>query len=97
MDVAIQAWLDQEDAHIGAMVRPYGWFIQYVGGSEMFTLPGCRCSDDQDMVPFAYTVGLFGLQHPELLIFGVPQETRAEFSTTLASRYGPAMIFCREN
>jgi hypothetical protein len=24
MDIAIQAWLDQEDAHIGAMVRRCG-------------------------------------------------------------------------
>ena len=77
MDIAIQAWLDQEDAHIGAMVRRYGWFIQYVGGSDMCTLPGCCCSadQDQDAVPFAYTVGLFGMQHPELLIFGVSQQT----------------------
>jgi hypothetical protein len=53
LHTAIQAWLDQEDAHTGAMVRRYGWFIQYVGGSELCTLPGCDCSDDQDMVPFA--------------------------------------------
>jgi hypothetical protein len=41
----------------------------------MCALPGCHCSDDQDTVPFAYTVALFGLQHPELLIFGVAHET----------------------
>ncbi len=29
-----QAWLDHEDAHIAAMVRGYGWFIQYVGGDQ---------------------------------------------------------------
>jgi hypothetical protein len=59
----------------GAIIRRYGWFIQDVGGSELCTLPGCRCSEDEDGVPFAYTVGLFGLNHAELLIFGVPQET----------------------
>jgi hypothetical protein len=76
MDVATKAWLDQEDAHIGAIVRRYGWFIQYVGGDARCTAPGCDCRD-QDSVPFAYTVGLFGMNHPELLIFGVPQQTAA--------------------
>jgi len=66
MDAATLAWLDQEDAHIGAIIRRYGWFIQYVGGAELCTLPGCCCSEDEDPVPFAYTVGLFGLNHPEL-------------------------------
>jgi hypothetical protein len=66
MDVAIQAWLDQEDAHIGGTVRRDGWFIQSVGGSEMCTLPGCHCGDDQDTVPFAYTVSLgAGLRRTE--------------------------------
>jgi hypothetical protein len=40
MDIAIQAWLDQEDAHIGAMVRRYGWFIQYIGGNLRCRLSG---------------------------------------------------------
>jgi hypothetical protein len=97
MDTAIPAWLDQEDAHIGAMVRCYGWFIQYVGGSELCTLPGCGCSDDQDMVPFAYTFGLFGLQHPELLIFGVPQETAGGILNDIGEQVRAAMIYCREN
>lgn len=75
MDVATEAWLDQEDAHIGAIVRRHGWFIQYVSGDAGCTAPGCDGTDDQDSVPFAYTVGLFGMNHPELLILGVPQET----------------------
>ena len=88
MDIVVQAWLDQEDAHIGTIVRRYGWFIQYVGGSSMCTMPGCSCSDqdDQDLVPFAYTVGLFGLQHPELLIFGVAQETAGGVLNRLGER-----------
>jgi hypothetical protein len=63
MDAATLAWLDQEDAHVGAIIRRYGWFIQYVGGTEHCTLPGCCCFEDEDPLPFAYTVGLFGLNH----------------------------------
>ena len=74
MDVATKAWLDQEDAHVGAIIRRYGWFIQYVGGDARCNASGCDCSD-QNSLPFAYTVGLFGMNHPELLIFGVPQQT----------------------
>ena len=76
MDVATKAWLDQEAAHAGAIIRRCGWFIQYVGGDARCDAPGCDCSD-QDSLPFAYTVGLFGMNHPELLIFGVPQQTAA--------------------
>lgn len=70
-----QAWIDQEDAHIASIIREYGWFIQYVGG-DTCVRPGCGCPK-QGGPPFAYTVGLFGLAHPELLILGVPQDTAA--------------------
>lgn len=85
MDSATLAWLDQEDAHIGTIIRRYGWSIQYVGGDAICTAPGCGCSD-QDSLPFAYTVGLFGLNHPELLIFGVPQETAGGVLNELGER-----------
>jgi hypothetical protein len=85
MDAATLAWLDQEDAHIGTIIRRYGWFIQYVYGDPMCTEPGCSCSD-QDSVPFAYTVGLFGMNHPELLIFGVSQETAGGVLNELGDR-----------
>jgi Domain of unknown function (DUF4262) len=85
MDVATLAWLDQENAHIGAIIRRYGWFIQYVYGDPICTDPGCSCSD-QDLVPFAYTVGLFGMNHPELLIFGVSQETAGGVLNELGDR-----------
>jgi hypothetical protein len=83
MDLQTQAWLDQEDAHTAAMVRRYGWFIQYVLGSPVD--PG-HGSDRVDGPPFAYTVGLFGLDHAELLIFGVPEETAAGVLNTLGKR-----------
>jgi hypothetical protein len=71
-DLALQAWLDQEDQHVAATIRQRGCCVQYVMGG------GCECCDD-DLDPespsFAYTIGLFGLGHPELLIFGTDPGT----------------------
>jgi hypothetical protein len=67
-----QAWLDQEDARLTAVVRKHGWMIQYIGG-ETCSRPGCDSHHDEG-APFAYTVGLFGMNHPELLIFGATPE-----------------------
>jgi hypothetical protein len=39
MDVATLAWLDQADAHIRAIIRRYGWFIEYVYGDPICTEP----------------------------------------------------------
>lgn len=36
--------------------------------------------------PFAYTIGLFGLGHPELLVFGLPPETAAAVLNDLGER-----------
>lgn len=83
-DLRMEAWLDQEDAHVAAVVRRYGWYIQYVGGDSC-TAPGCDCGGDAGP-PFAYTVGLFGLHHPELLIFGVSPETAAGVLNALGER-----------
>lgn len=69
-DPQTQAWLDQEDANVSAIIRRHGWFIQYVG-SEGCSHPDCGCEPGEGP-PFAYTIGLFGLGHPELLIIGVP-------------------------
>lgn len=73
MDAATQAWLDQEDAKVADVIRRHGWYIQYVGGG-LCSRPGCDGGDDEGPA-FAYTVGLFGLGHPELLMFGVYPET----------------------
>jgi uncharacterized protein DUF4262 len=85
MNVAAQAWLDQEDARVAAAVRKHGWFIEYVGGRSC-TAPGCDCAEDGDGPAFAYTVGLFGLHHPELLIFGVPPDVAFGVLNNLGSR-----------
>ncbi len=76
-----QAWIDQHDAFIVETVRRYGWYIAYVGGGECCR-PGCNGGDADDL-PFAYTVGLFGLGHPELLIFGVDPATASNVLNSL--------------
>jgi len=67
-DARTLSWIDQYNAHITQTIRRHGLFIQYVGG-ESCSKPGCHPTEDEPT--FAYTVGLFGLGHPELLIFGV--------------------------
>ena len=79
-----QAWIDQHDANIAAMIRRYGWYIAYVGGGEC-SCPGCDGGEVEE-APFAYTVGLFGLAHPELLIFGVGSETASGVLNSLGDR-----------
>jgi hypothetical protein len=83
-DLRTQAWLDQEEAHNTAVIRRHGWLIEYVGGGSCGA-PGCGC-DAGDGPPFAYTVGLFGLHHPELLIFGVPPDLAAAVLNELGGR-----------
>ncbi|KHK97587.1 hypothetical protein LK09_12345 [Microbacterium mangrovi] len=60
----MQAWLDQEDAHTAQTIREHGTYIQYVFGDS-----------GRKHTSFAYTVGLFGIGHPELLIVGAGPET----------------------
>lgn len=79
----LDAWLDQYDAWITQTIRRHGWAIQYVGGDTCCT-PGCDCPPSH-LPPFAYTVGLFGLGHPELLILGVDQEAAAEVLNTIGA------------
>ncbi len=83
MDAKTRAWLDQEAAWTTDMVRRHGWAIQYVGGS--CTAPGCNCPPD-DEPSFAYTIGLHGLNHPELLVFGLSQSEAAAVLNGLGER-----------
>jgi hypothetical protein len=59
-DPQVVAWLDQEDAHLAQVIRAHRFAVQFVG-------PG----DETDEPPFGYTIGLFGLGHPELVVVGV--------------------------
>ena len=62
LDPRTTAWLDQEDAHLARVIRRHRWAVQYVG------------SEDDDEPPFGYTIGLFGLGHPELVVVGLGME-----------------------
>jgi hypothetical protein len=62
LDPQTTAWLDQEDAHLVRVIRRHRWAVQYVG------------SEDDDEPPFGYTIGLFGLGHPELVVVGLGME-----------------------
>ena len=62
-DAQTIAWLDQEDARLAHVVREHRWAVQYVHAGEGSGEPA-----------FAYTVGLFGLGHPELVVVGVDHE-----------------------
>lgn len=71
----IQARLDQEDAKVTQIIRKYGWFIQWVG------------CDPVDLPPsFAYTVGLFGIGHPELVVCSLSQGSSAGLLNHLGDR-----------
>jgi len=72
----VQALFDQHASLIANKIREYGWFIQFVA------------SGDGDPPPptFAYTVGLFGLGHPELVVTGVDMRTAGGVLNDLGDR-----------
>ena len=83
-EAQIVAFLDQEDAEVVSCIKKYGVYIQYVGGRA------CSCcqggAPDDDGPPFAYTVGLFGVGHPELVIVGAGVNTSAGVLNELSDR-----------
>ena len=56
------AWLARLEQHMKRVVRDRGCFISSVIGEGASP-------------PFAYTVGLFGIGHPELIVFGLDAES----------------------
>ncbi|MEU1970604.1 DUF4262 domain-containing protein [Microbacterium sp. NPDC019599] len=74
-DPATIAWLDQEDKRTAQTIREHGTTIEYVFGD-----PSRR------LTPFAYTVGLFGMAHPELLVFGLDPRTTSLLLNDLRDR-----------
>ena len=72
---SVQAWFDQYASLIADKIRQHGWFIKFVSG----------CSDDPPPT-FAYTIGLFGLGHPELVVCGVDPGTAAGLLNELGDR-----------
>jgi Domain of unknown function (DUF4262) len=67
------AWLDQEDARLAQLIRANRFAVQYVG-------PG----DEDDEPAFGYTIGLFGLGHPECVIVGVGHDNAHGILTRVA-------------
>ena len=59
-DPQTTAWFDQEDANLARTIRVHRWAVQYVGAGE-----------EPDEPAFGYTIGLFGLGHPELVVVGL--------------------------
>lgn len=76
--------MDQWDAMVTEKVRRFGWFIQCVDSGEC-SVPWCT-AEETDEPAFAYTVGLFGLDHPELLIFGVSPQVAVGVLNDLGER-----------
>ncbi|WP_104522364.1 DUF4262 domain-containing protein [Blastococcus atacamensis] len=67
------AWLDQEDARLAQVIRRHRVAVQYVAAGEGSGEPS-----------FGYTVGLFGVGHPELVVVGVGYETACGVLNTVA-------------
>jgi hypothetical protein len=68
------AWLDQEDAHLAQTIRAHRWAVQYVGAG-----------DEADEPAFSYTIGLFGLGHPELVLVGLGPDNSHEILGRVAA------------
>jgi hypothetical protein len=79
-----EAWIDQDQAWLADTVRTCGWAIRYIGGG-LCDCPGCGGEEDEQP-PFAYTVGLHGLDHPELLILGVDPGTAGRVLNEIGDR-----------
>lgn len=85
--LAQQAWLDQDDQLTVDLVRRYGWRVVYVAAHEEDGLFDDGEPEDAPPTPaFAYTVGLFGLGHPELLLFSTSVEVAAVVLNRLGTR-----------
>ena len=72
---SVIAWLDQEDKRTAQAIRAHGTSIEYVGGDMK-----------RRQTPFAYTIGLFGVGHPELLVLGLDPRTTGLLLNDVATR-----------
>lgn len=69
----VAAWRDQYDRMVADNIRRHGVHLQFVlGGPD-------RCPPS-----FAYTVGLFGIGHPELVAVGLCHHSSGAMLTVLA-------------
>jgi hypothetical protein len=72
-DPQMLAWLDQEDSRLAQTIRAHRVAVQYVMRGE-----------ESDEPPFGYTVGLFGVGHPELVVVGVGHDTASAMLNAVA-------------
>lgn len=91
-DPALQALRDQDDRRAVETIRRHGVRIMYIGGPDCDACAALnradrrRRSKAKQGVPFAYTIGLFGLRHPELLVFGVDPDIAHGLLNTVSAR-----------
>jgi Domain of unknown function (DUF4262) len=86
-ELRLLQWLDQEDAWMRDTVRRHGWAVQAVFGVGCWGHPGCDCGQPPGTNPsFAYTVGLYGFGHPELVVFGLCADTAMAVLNELGER-----------
>lgn len=78
------AWWDQQQARVVEAIRQHGVFVTYVGG--VCDCPVCGGDPDQVKPPFAYTTGLFGIAHPELVLYSSSPGTACSVLDALAER-----------
>ena len=69
------AWLDQHAQLVAQHIRESGVHINYVIADER-----------RKQTSIAYTVGLFGIGHPELLVLGLDPDTAWSLLNELAAR-----------
>lgn len=74
-DAALIALLDQDDRRTALTIRERGTSVEYVFGDLA-----------RRETPFAYTIGLFGWGHPELLVFGLDRRIAALLLDDVAER-----------
>lgn len=92
--VARQQWLDQEDTWLRDTVRTHGWAVQAIFAEGCWGPPGCDCGLPREVSPpFAYTVGLFGFGHPEIVVFGLPIDTAHTVLNDLGKRIRQGSAF----
>ncbi|WP_162606441.1 DUF4262 domain-containing protein [Jiangella asiatica] len=83
----VQQRLDQEDAWLRETVLRHGWAVESVYGEGCWGPPGCPCGLPRGGdPPYAYTVGLHDFGHPELVVFGLGDETGSLVLNALGER-----------
>ena len=93
-DPAVHAWRDQDDRLSTETIRRYGTRIVYVGSDECVACAALNRADRRRLakqkkstdLPFAYTVGLVGIGHPELIVFGVDPQTAGGVLNEVSAR-----------